>query len=446
MNTYGFDYAFALSIDTVNAILAKKLAGVDMSISYETVDTDAGTRVNLSAQLAPWQLVPGGQNSLLNLNLPIASGTLTLTGTLSGSYNLAGVIPELQVTLGWVGASDQQDATGAGDATHLTFNPDDTKDATNPGYVSPVTIHDPQQRLDSTASSILSEVMVGALYSNKETIKYIFANVNPTPANVASWLNPAQWVYTYAGTSTQNALCFLCMQSPNTPLPSPPTFDANALSASANSTLLIAQPQFFQNVVLPGVQSAFPNAAFTLSVNAQEVCTITNNGDFDVGSVTAHALALTPSNDGNGLALSASGGGPLKFFFGLANLPDASYSWSLAAVNPLQFDGQHITFANDPNPTITHDQTIYWYDWVLLVVVGITDLAGLVAAIVDAVNGFYDASVEMGTNAINNNLQAATGGTVANLATLINWQIDGETLTPADAGMSGALYVHGNLA
>jgi hypothetical protein len=35
---------------------------------------------------------------------------------------------------------------------------------------------------------------------------------------------------------------------------------------------------------------------------------------------------------------------------------------------------------------------------------------------------------------------------VANLATLIDWQIDGETLIPADAGMSGALYVHGTLA
>lgn len=446
MNTYGYDYAFALSIDTVNQILAKNLAGVEMGVSYQTVDTDSGTTVNLGAQLAPWQLVPGGQNTLLNLNLPIASGTLTLSGGLTGTYNLSGVIPELQVTLGWVGASGQQDATGAGDATHLTFNPDNAQDATNPGYVSPVTIHDPQQRLDSTASSILSEIMVGALYSNRETIKYIFANVNPTPANVASWLTPGQWVYYYAQTSIQDALCFLCMLSPTAAMPATPAFDANALSASANSALLVAQPQFFQNVVLPGVRSAFPKATFTMSVNAQEVCTITNSGDFDVGSVTARAFALTPSNDGNGLALSASGGGPLKFLFGLANLPDASYSWSLAAVNPLQFDGQHITFANDPNPSITHDQTIYWYDWVLLVVVGITSLPGLISAIVDAVEGFYNTVDQTGTTAINTNLQAATGGTVANLATLINWQIDGETLTPADAGMSGALYVHGNLA
>jgi hypothetical protein len=446
MNTYGYDYAFALSIDTVNQILTRKLTGVDMSISYTTTDSDSGTTVTLGAQLAPWQIVPGGSNTLLNINLPIASGTLTLKGAINCTYNLAKVIPELQITLGWMGTSDEQDATGTGDATYLTFNPNDATDANDPGYVATITVHDPQNHLDSTGSGVLSQIMTGALYSNRETIKYIFANVNPTPPNVASWLNPGQWVYYYAGTPIQNALCFLCMLSSTAPMPSTPAFDATALASGANSALVISQPQFFQNVVMPGVQSAFPNAEFTLSTNSQEVCTITNSWSFDVGSLPANTFSLTPSNDGNGLQLYAAGSGPLKFFFGLADLPNASYSWSLSAVNPLRFDGRNITFANDPNPTITHDHTIYWYDWMILVILGITNLVGLISVITEAVIGFYDSSVQMGTAAINSNLQAATGGTVANLATLIDWQIDGETLTPSDAGMSGALYVHGTLA
>ena len=446
MKTYGYDYAFALSIDTVNAIMAKNLAGVDMSITYQTVDAQTQTNVNLSAKLAPWQIVPGGQNSLLNINVPITQGTLTLTGgPVPGTYDLGGLVPEMQITLGWVGTGSQQDATGSGSATHLTFDPNDSTDKTNPGYVATLPFHDPQKKLGSVAEGILSDVMAGALYSNKDKIKYIFANVNPAPGTIASWLRPAKWQYFFADAGSNSALCFLCTLSAATPFPANPSFDSSALQAGANSAMLISQPQFFKNVVLPGVQSALGDH-FTLTSNVEDACTISNTGGFDVGKVTANHFSLTQSSSGNGLAMSASGGGPLTFLFGLANLPDDSYSWSLSTVNPLHFDGHSITFQNDPHPVETQDHTIYWYDWVLLVAVGITSLPGLISAIYDGINQFNDQAELSGISSINQNAQASTGGTVANLAGLIDWSVDGEALTPSDAGLSGALYVHGTLA
>lgn len=446
MKTYGYNFAFALSIDAVNAIMAKNLAGVDMSIAYASVDEDSGAKLTLNATLGPWQLAPGGENNLINLNLPIVKGAISLQGAgLSGTYDLAGVVPEMQVTLGWVGAGSAQDATGSGDKTRLSFNPTESSDKNGQGYVATLQVHDPQKKLSAVALGILSDVMAKALYSNKDKIKYIFANVNPIPRGLASWLRPSEWRYFYVGTPTNGALCFLCMLSGSSAMPQAPSFDSTALKAGSNTAILISQPVFFENIVVPGVHAAFPGANFQLSTTTEEVCTVNNSGEFQVDNVPAQAFKLTPSNDGNGLALTASGGGPLKFLFGAANLPNASYHWSLSTVSPLQFDGKMLRFAKDANPVMTQDHTIPWYDWILLVVLGVVNITGLISLIYDSVNHFGDRAETVGMANINAGLQNATQGSVANLAALVDWSVDGRSLTPQDAGTSGALYVHGNL-
>jgi hypothetical protein len=175
MRTYGFDYVFAVSVDWVNGILARNLSHLT-SVAYKTVDEDTGSTISLNAQLAPWSVVAGGQNNLLNMNLPISSGSLTLTGgALKGDYKLDGVAAIMQISLGWMGTGTGQDATGAGTSTNLVFSPDNTKDKNNPGYVATLRILDPNKRLDSIASGLLRQYMTDVLVSNKDKLKYIFA-------------------------------------------------------------------------------------------------------------------------------------------------------------------------------------------------------------------------------------------------------------------------------
>jgi hypothetical protein len=442
MKTFGYDYVFALSIDKVNEILKDNLSGIEMSIYYVTTDADTGSTITMSGALAPWQIV-GGDNTLLNINVPISDGYLALEGgALTGSYDLSGVTVEMQIQLGWVGAGDQQQASGSGNVAQLVFIPDDTKDEDNPGYVAAVKIFDPNKNLDTVANGLVKAYMANALVSNKDKLKYIFANVNPTPANLASWLNPKKWQYFYAGTANSSALCFLCMLS-DAPFPQP-AFDSSVLTTTNDSVLLVSQLSFFQNVVLPSVQTAFPSGSFSIT-NVNDQCTIKNSGSFDLGRVTANSFILTTSDDGNGLKTSAQGGGPLKFLFGLADLPGASYSWGVNTINPLQFVEPMISFQSDPNPTETQDHTINWYDWVLLVVLGITSVEGLISAIYDLVDNFADQVDQVGMGAINSSAQSSLGGSVVNLATLIDWQKDSLALTAMTAGLDGALYVRGNL-
>ena len=77
MKTYGYGYAFALDGGAVNQILQRNLASVDQTSSYTTVDSQTGTTINLQATIAPWSILPGGQNTLLDLNLRFSEGSLT---------------------------------------------------------------------------------------------------------------------------------------------------------------------------------------------------------------------------------------------------------------------------------------------------------------------------------------------------------------------------------
>jgi hypothetical protein len=449
MRTYGYDYSFALSIDEVNTILTNNLKGTNIELKYTGVDAQSGSTISLDATVGPWQIIEGGQNQLLRFSMPFLSGSMTIDGPLSSNYNLADVTVLIEVSLGWLGSSTSQETSGSGTATQLIFSPTQADNPDEAGYVAVVNILDPEHRLDTVGTGLLRSYTHDILYENREKVNYVFANVFPKPNNVSSWLNPYKWIYYYSSGASYNTLCFLCMLS-DKPWPTAPAFDSSALTTNNNATILIAQEAFFKHVVLPAVNSTFPGGNFSLHVNSDESCTIKNGSHFNVetseGEITATSFKLTTSDGGNGLKTVTSGGGSLKFFFGLADLPNASYSWSCEDTNPLQYKNDNITFLDDPNPITHHDQTIHWYDWALLVVVGITSLPGLISVIVDSINDFSDKVNDIGIGKINSNLSSSVSGSVVNLSNLINWSTeDKQQFTSNSAVLNGALCIYGNL-
>lgn len=448
MRTYGYDYAFAISVEEINKILIDNLDKIDVELRYSGEDQQSGSTITLDAKMAPWQIIKGGQNSLVRFSMPLSDGYLSIEGPISNSYDLTNVTILTEVSLGWLGSSDTQETKGSGDLTQLIFSPTETSDPENPGYVAVVNILDPDKRLDTIGMGLLRNYTINILFENREKINYIFANIFPHPKNVASWLQPYKWIYYYCTGKSYDALCFLCLLS-NKPWPETPIFDSTTLTSNNNSTILVSQESFFDHVVMPSIKSALPSGDFSLSVNIEEQCTVKNNGVFSVNTskvdITADSFKLTASNSGNGLTSIASGGGPLKFFFGIADLPGASYSWSCQSTNQLQYSDEMITFLKDNNPITHHDQTIQWYDWVLLVAVGITSLPGLISVIVDSINDFSDQVNNVGIGNVNSKLETAVIGSMVNLANLIDWNKNGQTFTSSSAGLDGAMYVYGDL-
>ena len=122
MKTYNFDYTYALAIDTVNEILQKNLAQSDLEVSY-SIQT-ANSNLTLSGKLAPWSIATGGSNQLLRFNIPFMSGTLTVEGSVFGSFScdLTGAIVRIEANLGWLGPGSSTTSQGNSNNTGLAFN------------------------------------------------------------------------------------------------------------------------------------------------------------------------------------------------------------------------------------------------------------------------------------------------------------------------------------
>lgn len=449
MDTYQYDYSYALTKDKVNEIMSNNLASVVMPLVYSDHDSVTGAVTTIDVNLGVWSMADGGQNRLVKLNIPIKEGFLSISGLpgVNGSWDMTGVSMLVEVNLGWMGAGNEQELDGAGSLTSLVFSP--TRDATpdDPGYVAIITVTDPTGQLTGAAVGMLKQFAQAAFYENRGNLKYIFAGVVPIPAGVATWLRPCKWQY-YVASGDIEALCFLCMLS-DVPFPDAPAFDSTALVAGSNAVALISQEAFFANTLLPAVEASFPEGSFSVSESDQHSL-ISNTGSFNVSvdgdNINTDSFRLWPSDSGNGLQTSSAGGGPLKFLFGWADLPGASYSWSVKTVNPLSLNISTgvMTFENDPKPTTTHDQNIPWYDYIILVGMGLT-LVGLIADIVDAVKGFGDKVNDAGMSNINDAVQSSFDDSVVNVTNLLDWKANGQSFTLTDGGLDGALYFRGNL-
>ena len=446
MKTYNFDYTYALTIDTVNEILQLNLALIDLEVSYSRQNT--GSSLTLTGKLAPWSIVTGGSNQLLRFNVLFSSGTLTVEEPTFGtrSYDLAGAIVQIEANLGWLGAGSSTNSQGNSDSTGLVF---DFHSRTLPGTrgnVSAYQVIDPSGKLQQ-AGQILRDIMPDLLVQNKDKLQSIFARINPAPGNVGSWLAPKCWDYYYAESGGKGYLCFLCMVSDN-PLPSALGFDTSIFSLfpNANTFFSISREMFLRNVVLPALQQTFSGSSFSVA-NLCGNWQLLNQNNVTIDKLTATSLICRIDSDGLGLRVTVSGGGPLKFLFGLADLPGAYFSWQVGSLYLLQFDAtkQTVTFLPDPNPCKHADHYVPAADWVLLFVIDILNIAGIASLIYDATAGFINQINNLNVDGVNTCLGQAFGGNPINLANLVDWNRTGWQLTLQTAGLDGDFYMVADL-
>lgn len=230
MDTYQYDYSYALTKDKVNDIMSENLASVSMPLIYTDHDAVTGAVTNININLGIWSMADGGQNRLMKLNIPIKDGFMSISGLpgVNGSWDMTGVSMLVEITLGWLGPGNEQELNGEGSLTTLVFSP--TADATpdDPGYIAVLTVTDPSEQMTGAAIGMLKQIAQQAFYENRDSIQYIFAGVVPVPAGATTWLRPYKWQY-YVASGDIEALCFLSMLD-DSPFPSTPAFDSTALT------------------------------------------------------------------------------------------------------------------------------------------------------------------------------------------------------------------------
>jgi hypothetical protein len=442
LKTYSFDYTYALSIDTVNAILQRNLAAIDLEVSYSKQTTDSS--LTLTGKLAPWSIVTGGANQLLRFNVPFTSGTLTVEESPFGklSYDLAGAIVSIEANLGWLGAGSSTNSQGSSGSTGLVFDFQSSNLPGTRGNIAAYQVIDPGGKLQQ-AKQILRDMLV----QNKSKLQSIFAQINPVPQNMGSWLTPKCWDYYYAESGGKGYLCFLCMISDN-PLPNVLGFDTSIFSLfpNANTFFSISREMFLRNVVLPALQQTFSGSSFSVT-NLCGNWQLINQNNVAIDKLTATSLTCRIDSDGLGLRVTASGGGPLKVFFNLEKLPGAYFSWQVGSLYLLQFDAakQTVNFLPDPNPCKHTDHYVPAADWVWLFLIEILNIAGIASAIYDATDGFINQINNLNVDGVNTAIGQAFGGDPINLANLVDWNQTGRQLTIETAGLDGDFYMAGNL-
>jgi Clostridium P-47 protein len=440
MQTYNYDYACALTLDAVNALLASRLSGTTIEVGYEGTDEQTGQPVALRGTLAPWAIAPGGEGKLLRLHLPFTSGTLTG----GAGYDLAGVTVGVEVTLTWIGGGSA--GAGSDERTQLVFEATQKTDPANPGYVTTGTIVVENEKLGISGRGLLGELIADVLIANRAALQTLLGTIVPRPQGVASWLAPQSWDYFYAQDQQSHGyLCLLCMLGA-TPPPATPAFDTTVLDGSDDAYLLLAQQPFVEHILLPAIEHAF-GGGFAVSSAPELGPYVRATGDVSVGKVVAHELTSAISLAPPGIVTRATGGGPLTFLFGLADLPNASYSWEASSTNQLTFDAtsQRVSFAPDPSPSSHATWEIPWYDWVLLATIGITTAPGLASAIYDLVNDFCNSIDVDWAGAATEAITSAFGSSVVNVGALVEWGA-GTRFSATGAGLDGAFYVRGALA
>jgi hypothetical protein len=363
MQTYGWDSVFVMSVAEANKQLAANMSQLIDTFSF--TDTEGLAPTTISGTFGAWQIVPGGANTIIQMKLPIQTGTMSVGG--AGTYSLNGVAVEVKITLSILPSHVPNQQA-------LTFAFSGSTVGTAQG-IELVKVDDPTDQVPQTYEQVLGNAVVACLLANTAEITYVFATIDLMPGGSDSWLTPAESVFYYQQPiGSQSYLCILSMLTPQDVSHKTPQVDPSLLNTAYDWMMAIPPGVFLQYVIMPTLPSVYGNgtSAGTFRYDSSKTA-IVNTTSFGVGKVTSGlidyypritSLSLSVSNN----ALHSVTSGDCDLYAGI------SMTYSVTANNAMVFNPntQAFTFNADPNPSETHDDDIpLWEEVVLL---GIVDI------------------------------------------------------------------------
>jgi Clostridium P-47 protein len=358
METNGWDTISVLNITQVNQQLQARLSQIVMSFSTSWVDGFSGS-YEATGNFGPWAIT-GGSGSDIYLTLPITSGTLGPPGQ-SATTDISGMSVTVVVNLEWVpSAVDSQ-------IQNLQFA---LKSVADPGASRPEGGIYVLSTTDPNNTGFGAEVGAGiahTLLDNTDKITYVFAQTGIVDTTTATWLQPVKSTYSYhtpAGGS-DNYLAILSVTTDRDISNLSANIDSGIASAQYPLAFVVSGDLFLQNVILPALPGAFPNApAGTFAYTNSEI-TIVNQ--FNLPTIQEAAIGYVPVVTAMVLAIDANALHNVMSGSVYLDLPNAYLMFSSSTVNVLTFDPSDGSFAftKDPNPVTSTSDDVPWYDYLL---------------------------------------------------------------------------------
>ena len=255
-DTQGWDSASAVRLSQVNAALKTGFYPPDFNASVNKDWTASGT-------FGPWKMSRGGSGSIVFLKIPLVTATMNAFGK---TMNIKDGAITIQVKLNYLPQpTDIDDPRGV---PNDLITDADERSAEDPAVVvQAIDYGATKPPMDQQA---LFTSIIGMWFnSNIHLFTYVFAVVSlnqVAQSEQFSWLKPTYTSYAYYDGNKdvpgEDEAYFGVLTMTNGKAP---TGLANQLPASAipngmGASLLIGNRLFLQNMVLPAMQAAFPNA------------------------------------------------------------------------------------------------------------------------------------------------------------------------------------------
>lgn len=353
MKTFGWDTAFIVKAERINALLQAHRDTTVLSF-----DTSLPNLSNWQAKgiFQPWQLTDGGSQEIVHLKLTIDSGTLTDGTTV---YDLKGLSLVVATFLQWLefGASEN----------NLQFGYERLGPVDKPperGELAVIALRDPNQVLPPDINALLAYALGSYLVEHAAEVRFVFATVNLIPPTTNSWLTPVKSAYGYfiREGSAQAVLAILSVTTNRNISNLQRTIDPAAFPTTTDASFVISDSLFLLNIIAPSLAHALRNA---------------NTSDFyyDIGaSVLRNRVRLWTRTVRSGLIdydpwldtlEIRSGQDALQGHYagGVDLKAGISMTYQIDATNRASYDpvSGGLKFEPDPSPTESHQADIPWY-------------------------------------------------------------------------------------
>ena len=247
MQTYGWDFVCAIRADKINQSLDQYLKETPLAVDYRN-----GSAA-VSATFSVLQLVAGGANKLLHVELQVDTGTISL-GERDWDLTRTRVVVEVQLAF-----IDNVDVSHVKDLKFYLRAAGKKSGDTTDGAISLVTSHAAEGG-DPQAAHAFGDHVVECLLANKDKLAYIFASINLQQPGGGSWMTPQQSHYCYLQGPVQTQPGYLAILSGLTdefdPEKCPLKVDPAVLSPDAELSLAVSSRAFLQHVIAPALPEA----------------------------------------------------------------------------------------------------------------------------------------------------------------------------------------------
>ncbi len=222
MVTNGWDTVYALSFDCLNQQFATDSLAFPNQVQISTQSSPFTIQANLGA----WKASTGGSAQLLNVQIPVVSGTLADQD--KGSFDLSGVVLSYDLSL------------------ELLSQPNTLSLSLSIPTLTAVEVLQPGSLSELQQVGLLAGV-ASYLGANAQAINYAFASVDLGAQSGTSWLTPKACNYT----TFDNFLVVLASVHSTDISKLTPTADSTMLAPGNTAAMLIDPGIFLEYGVMP---------------------------------------------------------------------------------------------------------------------------------------------------------------------------------------------------